>query len=390
MSGVAAPTGALHAPDAFVLAADRSASVPPEARGVPRDGVRLLVASDGAVRHARFRDLPRFFRRGDLLVVNDSATLPAAIDGRREDGRAVTVHFSTRLDDGSWAVEVRPPGRATGPVHDARAGERLPLRGGVALELLEGWPDPWDGDGRLWRVRTGGPTDVPTALRRHGRPIAYAYVEGRWPLEAYQTVFARHPGSAEMPSAARPFTPALLGALDEAGVGVAALTLHTGVSSLESGEGPLPERFVVPRTTAERVQATRRGGGRVVAVGTTVTRALETVADAEGIVRPGAGWTGLVLGTERPARVVDGIVTGWHAPGASHLRLLRAVAGEDVVRRAYAEALAGPYLWHEFGDAALLFGDRPRRRGPVRSLTPPAEPPRPVPPAPPDPPHPAA
>lgn len=347
---------ASHDPAWFELARDRSASVPPEARGVPRDGVRLLATDGADVHHARFRDLSRFLRAGDLLVVNDSATLPAAIDGRRGDGADVTVHFSTRLDDGSWAVEVRPPGRATGPVEDVCAGERVHVRGGLTLDVLEGWPEPWRTDGRLWRVLVGGPADVATVLRRHGRPIAYAYVEGRWPLDAYQTVFARHPGSAEMPSAGRPFSPELLRSLREAGVGVAALTLHTGVSSLETGEDPLPEPFVVPRGTAARVEAARRAGGRVIAVGTTVTRALETVAGAGGVVEPGAGWTELVLSAERPARVVDGIVTGWHAPGASHLRLLEAVAGAATVRAAYAQALTRPYLWHEFGDGALLLG----------------------------------
>jgi S-adenosylmethionine:tRNA ribosyltransferase-isomerase len=179
-------------------------------------------------------------------------------------------------------------------------------------------------------------------------------VEGDWPLSDYQTVFGRDPGSAEMPSAGRPFTDSMVTDLVTAGVAVAAVTLHTGVSSLEPGEPPLPEPYRVPVATARLVEHTRRYGGRVVAVGTTVTRALETVAEPDGTVRAGEGWTGLVLGPDRPARVVTGLVTGWHEPGASHLSLLEAVAGHDVVASAYVEARAAGYLWHELGDSALL------------------------------------
>jgi S-adenosylmethionine:tRNA ribosyltransferase-isomerase len=130
--------------------------------------------------------------------------------------------------------------------------------------------------------------------------------------------------------------------------------LHCSVSSPETGEPPLPERFRVPEATARLVNATRAAGSRVVAIGTTVTRALETVASADGSVSPGHGWTDLVLGPERPTHVVDGLVTGWHEPGASHLQLLTAVAGAELVHKAYDEALAERYLWHEFGDSCLL------------------------------------
>jgi S-adenosylmethionine:tRNA ribosyltransferase-isomerase len=126
------------------------------------------------------------------------------------------------------------------------------------------------------------------------------------------------------------------------------------VSSLEAGESPAAERFEVPRTTAELVNLTRASGGRVVAVGTTVTRALETTADEHGQVSPGAGWTELVLGADRPARAVTGLVTGWHSPGASHLELLEAVGGQELVESAYEAAVRLGYLWHEFGDSCLL------------------------------------
>ena len=316
-----------------------------------RDGVRLLVAHPGGIEHARFPDLPHFLSPGDLVVINTSATLAAAVDGTRGDGRPVTVHFATALDDGDWVVEVRPPGPAKGPIDDHRAGERLTLPDGIPLVLHE--PQP-AGQHRLWRAGVAVEGGVAAFLARHGRPIRYSYVEREYPLEAYQTVFAREPGSAEMPSAGRPFTAETVTELATRGIGIAPITLHTGVSSQDAGEPPQPERFRVPEPTARQVNMTRAWGGRVVAVGTTVTRALESAADAHGIVRARTGWTDLVLGPDRPARVVNGLVTGWHAPGASHLDLLEAVAGPDLVDRAYAEAVPARYLWHEFGDSCLL------------------------------------
>jgi S-adenosylmethionine:tRNA ribosyltransferase-isomerase len=326
-----------------------------EASGPPaqRDLVRLLVAGSDGVRHARFAELARLLAPGDLVVVNTSATLAAAVDGRRPDGRAVTVHFSTALEDGAWLVEIRPRADATGPVPDVVAGERIALPVGVVVRLVAA-------NGRLWRAEVAVEGGVEAYLTQHGRPITYSYVRDQWPLDAYQTVFAHHPGSAEMPSAGRPFTTALVTDLVAAGVAVAPITLHTGVSSLEEGEPPLPERYFVPESTARLVNATRGAGGRVVAVGTTVTRALETAARVDGRVGPSSGWTDLVLGPARPARVVDGLITGWHAPGASHLLLLEAVAGADLVASAYKEALAEQYRWHEFGDSCLLLPERPR------------------------------
>ncbi|NUU22639.1 MAG: S-adenosylmethionine:tRNA ribosyltransferase-isomerase [Streptomycetaceae bacterium] len=344
----------------FTLPDDLHASEPPEARGLARDGVRLLV-SDGravtvggkGVRHARFRDLGAYLRPGDLLVVNTSATLPAAVDAERSDGRGVIVHFSTRLDDGRWIAELRPPGNEGGPIPDGRTGETVALPGGVRLTVDEAYPDPAVRYGsRLWAVHVNA--SVPAYLHEHGRPITYGYLRGRWPLDHYQTVFARDPGSAEMPSAARPFTNDLVLDLIAMGVVVAPVTLHTGVSSLEAGEPPLPERYRVPEQTARLVDLTRRNGGRVIAVGTTATRALESAALPDGTVLPGEGWTNLVLGPDRPAYAVDGLISGLHAPDASHLLLLEAVAGPDVVGRAYEAALQKGYLWHEFGDSSLL------------------------------------
>jgi S-adenosylmethionine:tRNA ribosyltransferase-isomerase len=323
-----------------------AATEPPPAR----DGVRLLVADARGMRHARFGQFGEFLAPGDLVVVNISATLAAAVDGNRA-GTAVEVHFSAELADGAWVVEVRPAGASAGPVADLRPGEVIALDGGAAL--IVGRPQP-AGQTRLWAARPRVDGGVTAYLARHGRPIRYAYVPRPWPLAEYQTVFAREPGSAEMPSAGRPFTSEIITELVTRGVTLAPVLLHTGVSSQEAGEPPQPERFRVPEPTARLVNATRQAGGRVIAIGTTVTRALESAADPDGLVHPRRGWTDLVLGPSRPARAVTGLVTGWHAPGASHLALLEAVAGPALVERAYAEALRRGYRWHEFGDSCLL------------------------------------
>ena len=324
-----------------------SATAPPEARGLRRDEVRLLVATVDGLAEGPVHEIGEHLAPGDLVVVNTSATLAAAVDGWRESGDSVTVHFSTRHDDGTWTVEVRPRADATGPVPGVRVGERL--RSHEATLTVLSTPA---GQHRLHRVAVDRP--VRELMWDHGRPIRYGYVTRDWPLEAYQTVFAVDPGSAEMPSAGRPFTPEVVADLARRGVLIAPITLHTGVSSQEAGEPPQPERFRVPATTASLVDHVRRTGGRVVAVGTTVTRALESAVTPDGRVRAADGWTDLVLGPNRPARVVTGLVRGWHAPGASHLDLLRAVAGPAMVAAAYDEAERRGLLWHEFGDSCLL------------------------------------
>ena len=257
----------------FVLPEGAEAAEPPERRGVPRDGVRLLVARPDGVAHHHFRDLPALLREGDLLVVNTSATLPAALDGVREDGRTVVVHVATPLADDRWVVEPRrPDGR--GPDTSVHAGERIRVTGGAVLRLDTPHPDAAAPPGRLWRAEVQPPQGAIGYLTAHGRPIAYAYRRGEVTLAELQNVYATHPGSAEMASAGRPFTAPLLVALMARGVVVAPVVLHAGVSSPELHEPPAPERLRVPAATARLVSATRHAGGRVVAVGTTVVRAL--------------------------------------------------------------------------------------------------------------------
>jgi S-adenosylmethionine:tRNA ribosyltransferase-isomerase len=316
---------------------------------VARNDVALLVASrgDGTLVNACFDELGDFLRPGDLLVVNTSATVPAAVSGLR-NGEAVELHLSTPVKGRDWVVELRTLDRR--PVRAPRAGASIDLPGGASAELLA----PYLGSGRLSvaRLSLGGP--VEEYLARHGRPIRYRHSPDGLSIEAYQTVFARDPGSAEMPSAARPFSAGLVTELVARGVLFAPITLHCGVSSLDAGETPYPERYRVPVETARLVNAVRGWGGRVIAVGTTVVRALETVAGEDGEVTAGSGLTNLVVTRERGIHAVDGLVTGWHEPESSHLQLLEAAAGPTLLHRSYGAAEAAGYRFHEFGDSHLI------------------------------------
>lgn len=357
----------------FSLPAALRATEPPEARGHARDEVRMMVAHrhDLSVRHHRFSDLPDLLGEADLVVVNTSATLAAAVEGRGTlSGEPVMVHFSTHLStepDGreTWAVEPRrPAGGLSQPWAKGGTARGVPP---LHIELPPRHPEgrpaylvlrrAYRGSPRLWLASVAAPGEDGVAgwLQRHGHPVRYDYVPRTWPLSLYQTVFANEPGSAEMPSAGRPFSAETVLRLVARGVGIAPIVLHTGVSSLEAGELPYPERARVPAGTARRVNATRAAGGRVVAVGTTVVRALESAYHpGTGGVGPFEGWTDLVVTPERGVRTVDALITGWHEPEASHLLMLEAVAGRPLLEMAYQESLSEGYLWHEFGDVALF------------------------------------
>jgi S-adenosylmethionine:tRNA ribosyltransferase-isomerase len=336
--------------------------------------VALLVArrGDGTLIDACFSDLGRFLHAGDLLVVNRSATVGAAVSAQL-DGEEVELHLSTPAGGGGpaggeeaapggrearpgggertaarhWVVELRTADRR--PLR-ARIGARLGLPGGARAELLA----PYLGSSRLSVARLFLGEHVDDYLGRHGHPIRYRHTQPELPIEAYQTIFAREPGSAEMPSAARPFTAELVAELVSGGVLIAPITLHCGVSSLEAGESPYPERYRVPPETARLVNAVHDWGGRVIAVGTTVVRALETVAAPHGTISAAAGITNLMVTPERGLHAIDGLITGWHESGSSHIRLLEAVAGPELLRRSYDAAGAAGYRFHEFGDSHLI------------------------------------
>lgn len=331
----------LTSPFDFALDAALEADQPAEVRGASRSDVRLLVSdkATGAIAHRHFEDLPALVRPGDLLVVNNSATLPAAVTTRQ----GLRVHFSSTRPDGSWLVELRDRDR---PFLGEVPGGIVDLPGGVPLRLERRFGK------RLWVTRPAIDS-VPEFLGRYGRPIRYSYVDRDWPLSAYQTAFATVPGSAEMPSAARPFTPDIVTRLVSAGVGIAPVTLHTGVASLESDEDPYPEWFEVGEYTARAVNAAKAAGARVIAVGTTAVRALESTV-VDGRVAAAAGHTDRIISPADPIQVVDGLLTGFHEPRSTHLSMLEATCESELLRDSYSAAIEARYLWHEFGDVHLI------------------------------------
>ena len=341
----------------FHLPAELEAAEPPEGRGLTRDDVRMLVAhrSTGELTHSTFLDLPSFLDPGDLLVINTSAVIPAALVGVARNGERIAIHLSTQLDDsaqgGRWVVE---PRRIVGQTTQRWAGGPVPselsLGDSATLRLVE----PYLASRRLWIADLTLPQLTLDWLARHGRPIRYRYVPRPWPLAMYQNVYSVEPGSAEMPSAGRPFTADMITRLVSKGVDVTPIVLHTGVASLEATELPYPERVHVPATSAARVNAARATGGRIIAVDTTAVRALETASDCCGRVAAFDGWTDLVITPERGVRAVDGLITGWHEPEASHLLMLEAIGGRPLLDQSYAASIAAGYRWHEFGDIHLI------------------------------------
>jgi S-adenosylmethionine:tRNA ribosyltransferase-isomerase len=343
----------------FELPAALEATMPPEERGSGRDDVRLLVSdiAGGRIRHRRFAELPEILAAGDLLVVNRSATLSAALDGT-VDAQPAVLHLSRRLDEQRWIAELRhraPDGVGSAPWLDASPGTWADFgRHGSAHLVEPSGAAAQPGRVRLWIAELRLDTPVQEALVSWGRPITYGHLQARYPLSSYQTVFACEPGSAEMPSAGRPFTGEIVTRLLVAGVDIATVLLHTGVSSPEVGEPPQPEVYEVPASTAQRVNSALRLGGRVIAVGTTVVRALESAEAGHHLVLPSRGITNLVITPEHRPQVVSGLLTGWHEPRASHLAMLEAIAGRDTLERSYQAALGAGYLWHEFGDSHLV------------------------------------
>ncbi|HEX9840999.1 MAG TPA: S-adenosylmethionine:tRNA ribosyltransferase-isomerase [Anaerolineales bacterium] len=346
----------------FSLPPELEASTPPEARGLRRDQVRLMVSnySTDQVRHARFHDLPEYLSEGDVLVINTSRTRNSALTAFRADGTALELHLSTHFDDDLWTVEVRSINDAgkTKHLEDAREGEILTLPVMAKAKLQKPYISDCTEDAKpsetLWLAELKFPQQVDDYLERYGFPIRYNYVKERWPLSFYQTVYATESGSAEMPSAGRPFTSGVLKRLASEGIQIAPLVLHTGVSNLESHEPPYKEFYKVTPETARIVNEARASGHRIIAVGTTAIRALETVTNGDRVTHAGEGWTCLVITPQRGLRSVNALLTGMHEPEASHLAILESLAGLSHIKIAYDEALHNSYLWHEFGDLHLI------------------------------------
>jgi len=341
----------------FLLPPELEATEPPEARGLARDEVRLMVShyTDNRVEHTRFRAIGDYLSEGDLLVINTSGTLNAALNAIRADGTKLELHLSTHLPADMWIVEVRiQKGKSTMPFLYMHAGETLRLPGDAEVTLHAPYQRTDGSISRLWLATLRLPYELMTYLEQYGFPIRYSYVKEGWPNSYYQTVYVTEMGSAEMPSAGRAFTPTLMTRLAARGIHIAPLLLHTGVASLESHEPPYEEFYRVSSETARMVNAAHSAGKRVVAVGTTVVRALETVTDSDGVTHPGEGWTRLVITPQRGMHAANAMLTGLHEPKATHLAMLEALASRGHLTIAYHEALRERYLWHEFGDLHLL------------------------------------
>jgi S-adenosylmethionine:tRNA ribosyltransferase-isomerase len=335
-----------------VIAAPRElrASLPAELRGMRRDGSRLCVVdrATGGISHTTVDRLGEHLAPGDLLVVNSSRTLPAALCVERDGAQPVQLRPGA-LRDGEWdalAVETAPPHRNVA----LEPGEILRAPGGLRFRVLEPRADA----PLLWRLSVMSGDPVRTLLS-DGEPIRYSYVPDPVPLEHYQTVYAGIPGSVETPSAGRHLTWELLGRLRGHGVGVTDIVLHCGLSSFQDHDVDLQkplieERFEIRPAAADGINGARR----VIAVGTSVIRSLETSADEDGTVRPMSGWTRLVITPSTRLRVVDALLTGLHEPPATHLDMLGALLDQTLLERAYDEVRERGYLWHEFGDAMLI------------------------------------
>jgi len=350
----------MASPFTFRLPPELSAKEPPERRGIRRDQVRLLVIdrARGHIEHSRFDKIDNYLRTGDLLVFNSSRTLPASLRGcdcSAAHGPCMEVRLAEHLPDDSWlALLICEQGDPFGC--GLRAGMQIEFAKGLAATVL----DRDENIPRLWQLRfSSSGTQLVDLIYRLGKPIRYEYVSAPWDLDYYQTVYAKEPGSAEMPSAGRAFTWKLLLDLKRRGIDSAYIVLHTGLSSymddeLDRAHPASEEEYFVSTTTAGKINRARKSGGRVIAVGTTAVRALESAIDESGRVRAQHGYTRLRIDNEHRLKAVDGLLTGLHEPEASHLDLLSAFLPAAQIRAAYEGAVERRYLWHEFGDLNLI------------------------------------
>lgn len=340
----------------FELPGHLSCPQPTELRNVPRDAVRLLVTAgrQGVAEHTTFAYLDRYLRPGDVLVINTSATQPSALPVALPDGRRGIIHLSTRVNEEQWLLEIREV--VKNKTHRWKEGHEgmtflLPERGSITLtkrfyedrELLHLW---------VAEFHTSQPPE--RYLAEHALPIKYENLNQHYPLEYYQTFFSFHPGSSEMPSAGRGFTQRLVERLLEKGIVFAPILLHTGVSSLEENEAPYPEYLEISPVSAAAINVAKARGKRIVAVGTTAVRAVESAVNTKGKVIPYHGYTDLYIDEDYDMKIVNGLLTGFHEPKASHLHMLQAVAGFEHIDTAYQTAIASNYYWHQFGDLHLI------------------------------------
>ncbi|MBX2870911.1 MAG: S-adenosylmethionine:tRNA ribosyltransferase-isomerase, partial [Saprospiraceae bacterium] len=343
---------------AFELPYQLECAKPTEERGLRRDEVRLMVShyNSDQVFHTQFQQIEEFLQPGDVLIVNTSGTLKAALEGFLQDGKKVRIHFSTKLGPQKWIAEIREVIEGgTRRYQDAQQGETIALKNGGSLQLAAPYYEiQRDKHLKLWETEVSLPIPLEEYLDLYGQPIRYQYIKESYPQSYYQTIFAQEMGSAEMPSAGRPFTHELITRLVTKGVQIAPILLHTGVASLEIDERPYEEYYHVAQSTADLVNWARQQGKRIIAIGTTAIRAIESATNEEGQVVAREGWTDVFITPDRGLAVVDGLLTGFHEPKASHLLMLETLTGAAHLDISYRAALEQQYYWHEFGDVHLI------------------------------------
>lgn len=340
----------------FDLPSHLACPVPTEDRNMERDEVRLMVtANSGKTQHTTFNHLPAFLQRGDVLVVNTSATIPAALPVSLPGGKQGRLHLSTKLSDRQWLIEIREiAGNKTRRWHDGMRGMTFCLPSASTVTLKERFysNQQWI---NLWVAEFNLHQPIQQYLTSNASPIQYEKLNRSYPLSYYQTFFSFHPGSSEMPSAGRGFTARLIENLVKKGIAFAPILLHTGVSSLEENETPYPEYMEIDPVSSALINTAKSQGRRIIAVGTTCVRAIETAANNYvGSVIPFRGNTELFVDENYNTKIIDGLLTGFHEPKASHLNMLQAIAGFDHIDRAYKQAVQSGYFWHQFGDLHLI------------------------------------
>ena len=349
----------------FELPDEKAAHMPAEALSGDRSDVKLMVIhrDSGLIEHRRFVDLPEYVQPRDVVVLNASATLPSQFMARDAQEREIKVRLSSRDPASNGKADkwyaVFDPDAGIAP------GTRLNFADGAdgADESLSATVDARHPNvPKLWRLafELNG-TSIDQWRKRLAQPVRYHYVPDAWGLEYYQNVYAQFPGSSEMPSAGRAFTPEMLDALHARGIGVVRIVLHTGVSNIDIEEERIDqhrmyeEEYQLSEEAAQIINHARSRGGRVFAVGTTVVRTLETVANASGFLEEQSGWTSLYIQPGDRFKAVDALLTGFHEAKSTRLVLAVAFTGDkDLVLRAYHEALERDYRWHEFGDLTLI------------------------------------
>jgi S-adenosylmethionine:tRNA ribosyltransferase-isomerase len=336
----------------FFLPAELNASVPPERRGIRRDHVRMMVIDrkTGSTNHTNFFQLIQFLNKGDLVVLNSSRTIPAQLKadwyrGNIMLGKQIVIRLACRKNESSWDVIVLEKG--------VKVGDKF-LFSPVLNATVVGIRHPFFS---LSFSLAGTP--LYEQIYKIGEPIRYEYIQHPWGLDYYQTVFASFPGSVEMPSAGRAFSWEMIKRLSKKEIQVSFITHHTGLSFLTADSGYLApeknvEEYSISQACVDAIEKAKRSGNRVIAVGTTVVRALETVAHEQRGLQAKHGYTNLYIRSGFPLKVVDGLITGFHEPEASHLELLSALIEPQLLIKAYQEAIKERYLWHEFGDVNLI------------------------------------